>query len=411
MITGLNHVSIVVPDIEAAARQLSEKYGLARRPAHGERRARRPPRLCRARRRQDRADRAVAAGFPGRQIPRTQSEAAAFITSASASTTSTPRSAAWRRMACGSWAAASRSTMSPASASRSSIPAIFSARWSSWRSILAEGLVKEIAAVKIKRVEPIAVSFPMKKPVFMAGVEIRQADNVLVRVEADNAVVGWGEAASAPTMTGETVESMMAAVAYLAAAVEGRPAEDIAGDRRGDGHADVRQQCRQGGDRDGVARSGRPRDRPARPMRCSAASRGAAWPFWASSAPASSPPTCARPSARRRTAIARSRSRSASTSRWSMPNGRGGSARFSDARLLISVRCQPGLERRRRRCNMCARWPACGLDFFEQPVHADDIDGMAAVAARRREYRDRRRREHPFARGHPPPPRQRRRAG
>jgi methylmalonyl-CoA/ethylmalonyl-CoA epimerase len=29
MITGLNHVSIVVPDIEAAARQLNEKYGLA----------------------------------------------------------------------------------------------------------------------------------------------------------------------------------------------------------------------------------------------------------------------------------------------------------------------------------------------------------------------------------------------
>ena len=35
--------------------------------------------------------------------------------------------------------------------------------------------------MRIKRVEPIAVSFPMKKPVFMAGVEIRQADNVLVR--------------------------------------------------------------------------------------------------------------------------------------------------------------------------------------------------------------------------------------
>jgi L-alanine-DL-glutamate epimerase-like enolase superfamily enzyme len=83
--------------------------------------------------------------------------------------------------------------------------------------------------VKIKRVEPIAVSFPMKKPVVMAGVEIRQADNVLVRVEADNGVVGWGEAASAPTMTGETVESMMAAVGYLTPAVEGRPAEDIAG--------------------------------------------------------------------------------------------------------------------------------------------------------------------------------------
>ena len=83
--------------------------------------------------------------------------------------------------------------------------------------------------MKIKRVEPIAVSIPMRKPVFMAGVEIRTADNVLVRIEADNGTIGWGEAASAPTMTGETVESMMAAVAYLAPAVEGRPAEDIAG--------------------------------------------------------------------------------------------------------------------------------------------------------------------------------------
>jgi muconate cycloisomerase len=83
--------------------------------------------------------------------------------------------------------------------------------------------------MKITRIEPIAVALPMKKPVFMAGVEIRQADNVLVRIESDTGVVGWGEAASAPTMTGETVESMMAAVAYLTPAVEGRDAEDIAG--------------------------------------------------------------------------------------------------------------------------------------------------------------------------------------
>src|SRR5229473_6582555 len=69
----------------------------------------------------------------------------------------------------------------------------------------------------------------MKKPVVMAGVEIRAADNVLVRVEADNGIIGWGEAASAPTMTGETVESMMAAVGYLSPAVEGRLDEDIAG--------------------------------------------------------------------------------------------------------------------------------------------------------------------------------------
>ena len=86
--------------------------------------------------------------------------------------------------------------------------------------------------MKITRIEPIAVALPMKKPVYMAGVEIRQADNVLVRIEADTGqgdIVGWGEAASAPTMTGETVESMMAAIAYLTPVVQGRDPEDIAG--------------------------------------------------------------------------------------------------------------------------------------------------------------------------------------
>ena len=106
--------------------------------------------------------------------------------------------------------------------------------------------------MKIKRIEPIAVSLPMKKPVFMAGVEIRQADNVLVRIEADDGIVGWGEAASAPTMTGETVESMMAAIP-ISAGGRGPSADDIAGTRGGDEPSHVRQQRRQGRDRDGDA--------------------------------------------------------------------------------------------------------------------------------------------------------------
>jgi L-alanine-DL-glutamate epimerase-like enolase superfamily enzyme len=76
--------------------------------------------------------------------------------------------------------------------------------------------------LSIKRIEAIAVSLPMAKPMKMAGVEIRSADNVLVRVEASDGSVGWGEAASAPHMTGETVESMVAAVRYLIPALEGR---------------------------------------------------------------------------------------------------------------------------------------------------------------------------------------------
>jgi L-alanine-DL-glutamate epimerase-like enolase superfamily enzyme len=82
--------------------------------------------------------------------------------------------------------------------------------------------------VKIKSIEPIAVSLPMKKPVTMAGETVARADNVLVRIESDQGIVGWGEAASAPTMTGETTASMMAAVAHMTPALIGRTADDFA---------------------------------------------------------------------------------------------------------------------------------------------------------------------------------------
>lgn len=61
----------------------------------------------------------------------------------------------------------------------------------------------------------------------MAGVEIRVAHNILVRLVSDQGVTGWGEAASAPTMTGETVESMAAAVRYLAPSLEGMRGDDL----------------------------------------------------------------------------------------------------------------------------------------------------------------------------------------
>ncbi len=85
------------------------------------------------------------------------------------------------------------------------------------------------SSVRIKSIEPIAVSLPMKKPVKMAGETVARADNVLVRIEADDGAVGWGEAASAPTMTGETVASMMAAIDLLTSSLLKRDASDFAG--------------------------------------------------------------------------------------------------------------------------------------------------------------------------------------
>ncbi len=67
----------------------------------------------------------------------------------------------------------------------------------------------------------------MAKPMKMAGVLIESADNVLVRIETDTGTVGWGEAASAPTMTGETMQSMTIAVRYIAPSLMGCSLEAI----------------------------------------------------------------------------------------------------------------------------------------------------------------------------------------
>lgn len=82
--------------------------------------------------------------------------------------------------------------------------------------------------MKIRRIEPIAISLPMAKPLKMSFEEVKSAENVLVRLETDDGVVGWGGAAAAPTMTGETVASMAAAIRHLAPKLEGMLLDDIA---------------------------------------------------------------------------------------------------------------------------------------------------------------------------------------
>jgi muconate cycloisomerase len=68
------------------------------------------------------------------------------------------------------------------------------------------------APLIVRRVDAIPVALPLKAPMKMAGVTITKADNLLVRIEAADGCVGWGEAASAPTMTGDTLGGLVAAV-------------------------------------------------------------------------------------------------------------------------------------------------------------------------------------------------------
>ena len=64
----------------------------------------------------------------------------------------------------------------------------------------------------IRRIDAIPVAVPLKAPMKMAGITITRAENLLVRVEAAGGEIGWGEAPSAPTMTGDTLGGLVAAV-------------------------------------------------------------------------------------------------------------------------------------------------------------------------------------------------------
>ena len=64
----------------------------------------------------------------------------------------------------------------------------------------------------VRRIDAIPVALPLKAPMKMAGVTITKAENLIVRVEAADGTVGWGEAPSAPTMTGDTQGGLVAAV-------------------------------------------------------------------------------------------------------------------------------------------------------------------------------------------------------
>jgi muconate cycloisomerase len=68
------------------------------------------------------------------------------------------------------------------------------------------------APLIVRRVDAIAVALPLKNPMKMAGITIAKAENLLVRIESDSGLVGWGEAPSAPTMTGDTLGGLVASV-------------------------------------------------------------------------------------------------------------------------------------------------------------------------------------------------------
>jgi muconate cycloisomerase len=70
----------------------------------------------------------------------------------------------------------------------------------------------DLPPLVVRRIDAIPMALPLKAPMKMAGITIAKAENLLVRVELTNGHVGWGEAPSAPTMTGDTLGGLVAAV-------------------------------------------------------------------------------------------------------------------------------------------------------------------------------------------------------
>ena len=91
--------------------------------------------------------------------------------------------------------------------------------------------------LRIRRADAIAIAVPLAKPMLMAAETITHAENLVVRLEAEDGLVGWGEATVAPTMTGDTLPGMVAAVRrHLAPLIVGA---DV-GER-----AELSRRCRQ----------------------------------------------------------------------------------------------------------------------------------------------------------------------
>ncbi|MBL6454196.1 hypothetical protein JMJ55_02600 [Belnapia sp. T6] len=87
------------------------------------------------------------------------------------------------------------------------------------------------ASLRLAAVEPWPLALPLRHPMRLASETVAVAETLLVRIMDEDGQEGWGEASSAPTMTGELLPGMAAAVArFLGPALLAAP---IAGPEEG----------------------------------------------------------------------------------------------------------------------------------------------------------------------------------
>ena len=75
--------------------------------------------------------------------------------------------------------------------------------------------VKFDKTLVIKDISLMTMKIPLKKPIKMSGITVSYAENLFIKIIDETGMFGWGEASSAPTMTGEFAEGMFAAASFL----------------------------------------------------------------------------------------------------------------------------------------------------------------------------------------------------
>ena len=103
--------------------------------------------------------------------------------------------------------------------------------------------MKRASPLTIRRVDAIPVALPLIKPMTLARTRLTASTNMLVRIEARNGAVGWGEAVTMPTPKGENLAAVSRAMSVMVSYLGGKDARDHAalvaalGRRRGVSHA------------------------------------------------------------------------------------------------------------------------------------------------------------------------------
>lgn len=86
-----------------------------------------------------------------------------------------------------------------------------------------------LTPIRIATIDVITVHLPLLTPLAVAYASFPSVASVLVHIEAERGVSGWGEATPDPDVTGEDVDGAHAALAAAAGALLGRDARDRLG--------------------------------------------------------------------------------------------------------------------------------------------------------------------------------------